>query len=130
MHSKDTAFLKTYWWLHRGPELGAPPIKTEKGWLFIYSAESMSDTWTIAAALTDLDEPHKLIARTSGYILQPSKDYELNGFVPNVTFPSAAVVIDDELYVYYGGADTVIGLATCKLNELLDYLEDSKEEHL
>lgn len=122
-HSMETAVLKTYWWLLRGPELGAPPIKTEKGWLLIYSAESMSHVWTITAALTDLNEPHKLIARAPGFLLQPVTDYERNGLVPQVTFPSGAVVVEDQLYVYYGGADTVIGLATCKLDELLDYLE-------
>ena len=125
-NSKETALLGTDWWLHRGPELGAPPIKTDRGWLFIYSAESMSDTWTITAALADINEPHKLIARASGYILQAVMNYERDGLVPNVTFPSAAIIVDDELYVYYGAADTVIGLATCKLNDLLDYLENFK----
>ncbi len=125
-NSEETAPLRAQWWFHRGPELGAPPIKTKKGWLFIFSAESMSDTWTITAALTDLNEPHKLIARVSGYILQPATDYERQGFVPNVTFPSGAVIINNELYVYYGAADTVIGLATCKLDELLNHLEDFK----
>ena len=126
--SEETALLGTYWWLHRGPELGAPPIKTDRGWLFIYSAESMSDTWTITAGLADENEPHKLIARASGYILQPVTKYEREGLVPNVTFPSAAVVVDKELYVYYGAADTVIGLASCQLEELLDYLKASKVE--
>ncbi len=122
-HSEETAVLQTYWWLHRGPELGAAPVKTKKGWLLIYSAEAMAHVWTIAAALVDLKEPHKLIARTPGFILQPVTDYEREGIVPQVTFPEGAVIVGDELYVYYGGADTVIGLATCKLNELLDYLE-------
>lgn len=125
-NSQETALLGTFWWLHRGPELGAPPIKTKRGWLFIYSAESMSDSWTITAALADGKEPHKLVARVSGYILQPATKYERDGLVPNVTFPSAAVVVGEDLYVYYGAADTVIGLATCKLDDLLDYLETSK----
>lgn len=130
------AFLKTAkpafgtdWWLHRGPELGAAPLRTDRGWLFIFSAESMSDTWTIGAALTDLDQPHKLIARTPGYILQPVTEYERVGIVDNVTFPSGAVVKGDELYVYYGAADTCIGLATCKLSELLDYIESFKNHN-
>jgi predicted GH43/DUF377 family glycosyl hydrolase len=123
----DVPVLKTDWWLHRGPELGAAPIKTEKGWLIIFSAESMSDTWTIGAALLDLHEPHKLIARTPGYILQPVTKYEREGLVPNVTFPEGAIIVGDELYVYYGAADTVIGLATGKLNELLEYLETCKK---
>ncbi len=124
--SAKSALLKTDWWFHRGPELGAPPIKTEKGWLFIYSAESMSDTWTITAALADIDNPHKLIARAPGYILQSATTYEREGLVPNVTFPSGAVVVEDDLYVYYGAADTVIGLATCNLEKLLDYVESFK----
>ncbi len=120
--SQETAVLQTQWWLDRGPELGAPPIKTDRGWLLLFSNESMSDSWTIGAALLDLDEPHKLIARTSSNILQPATNYEMNGIVPNVTFPEGAVVVGDKLYVYYGSADTVISLATCNLNELLDYI--------
>lgn len=124
--SQDTTVLKTEWWLHRGPELGASPIKTGRGWLVIFSNESMSSSWTIGAALMDIDNPHKLIARTSGYILQPVTQYERDGLVPNVTFPEGAVIVGDNLYVYYGCADTVIGLATCKLDELLDYIESFK----
>jgi predicted GH43/DUF377 family glycosyl hydrolase len=125
-HSQDTALLKTYPWLHRGPELGAPPIKTTNGWLWIFSAESMSNSWTISVALSDLRRPHKLIARAKGYILQPVTAYEKEGLTPNVTFPEGAVLVGNDLYVYYGCADSVIGLATCKLNELLDYLEGFK----
>lgn len=121
--SQQTAVLQTQWWLHRGPELGAPPIKTDRGWLLIFSNESMSDSWTIGAALLDLNKPHKLISRTPSCILQPATSYEMDGIVPNVTFPEGAVVVKDELYIYYGSADTVIGLATCNLDELLDYLE-------
>lgn len=127
--ASDTATLQTELWLHRGPELGATPIKTDKGWLMIFSAESMSDTWTIGAALLDLKNPDILLARTPGYILQPVTEYEREGLVPNVTFPEGAVIVNEKLYVYYGCADTVIGLATCNLNELLDYLEiDGKKE--
>lgn len=83
----------------------------------------MSDTWTVAAALLDTEEPHKLIARTKGYLLQPAVPYELDGLVPNVTFPGGAVIVQDELYVYYGAADTVIGLAKGNLKELLGSLK-------
>lgn len=124
--SKQTAVLKTEPWLQRGPELGASPIKTDKGWLLIFSAESMSDTWTIGAALLDIDDPRKIIARTPAYILQPVTNYEREGLVPNVTFPEGAVVVGGELYIYYGAADTVIALAICKLDDLLNYLEKFK----
>lgn len=115
----NSPVLKTDWYLHRGPELGASPVKTDKGWLVIFSSESMSDTWTISAALLELDNPNNLIARTSGNILQAVTKYEREGLVPNVTFPEGAVIVGDNLYVYYGAADTVIGLAICKLNDLL-----------
>lgn len=128
LSSKETAALKTAWWLHRGPELGAPPVITERGWLVIFSAESMSDTWTVGAALLDRNEPHKLIARTPGSILQPVTAYEREGLVDNVTFPSGAVIVGDKLHVYYGAADTVIGLATCNLDDLLDYIESFKDK--
>jgi beta-1,2-mannobiose phosphorylase / 1,2-beta-oligomannan phosphorylase len=120
--SQNEAILQTKWWLHRGPELGAPPVKTDHGWLLIFSNESMSDSWTIGAALLDLNNPNKLITRTPGYILQPKTDYERKGIVPNVTFPEGVLIVGDELYVYYGSADTVIGLATCKLKDLFDYI--------
>lgn len=127
--SQNTAVLQTEWWLHRGPELGAPPIKTERGWLLIFSNESMSNSWTIGAALLDINNPSKLIARTPSYILQPVTNYEMEGLVPNVTFPEGAVIVSNKLYVYYGSADTVIGLATCKLNDLLDYIETFKNKN-
>jgi predicted GH43/DUF377 family glycosyl hydrolase len=86
----------------------------------------MADVWTITAGLTDLNEPHKLIARAPSFLLQPVQDYEREGLVPQVTFPSGAVVVGNQLYVYYGAADTVIGLAICNLQELLYYLEQFK----
>ncbi len=102
--------LKTESWFHRGPEVGAIPIKTDEGWLIIFSCESMSDSWTIGAALLDLKDPQKVLARSTGYLLQPVTDYERDGIVPNVTFPEGSVVVGDALYVYYGCADTVTGL--------------------
>ncbi len=115
--------LRTYSWLHRGPELGAAPVKTDRGWLLIYSTESMGSIWTVGAALLDIDNPDILLAKSAGNILQPATLYERDGLVPNVTFPEGAVIVEDELYVYYGAADTVIGLATCKLDELLGSLK-------
>ena len=119
LHLKDQNFSRV--------GAGPPPIKTDRGWLLIFSNESMSDSWTIGAALLDINNPSKLIARTPGYILQPVTGYEREGLVPNVTFPEGAVVVDEKLYVYYGSADTVIGLAICKLDDLLDYIETFKK---
>ena len=110
--------------VERGPELGAPPIKTPVGWLFIYCGTNTEDhpEWNISAALLDSAEPWRVIAQTPEPILRPETPEELEGVVNHVTFPSGAVVIQDELYVYYGSGDQGVCLATCKLQDLLDYL--------
>ena len=72
--------------------------------------------------LLDDDDPTKIIARTDDPIFEPVMPYEIEGEVANVVFPCGAVVIGDTLHVYYGGADKVIGVATIKLNDLLNYL--------
>lgn len=108
----------------RGAEVGAPPVKTEKGWLFIYCNANTSDRpeWTIKAALLDLADPRKVLAETPDPILKPETDGELGGVVDNVTFPEGAVVVGSRLYVNYGSGDQGCCLATCELQELLDYL--------
>lgn len=108
----------------RGAEVGAVPIKTPDGWLFIYCNANTADhpEWTIGAALLDLEDPRRILAQTKEPILKPETDAEINGFVKNVTFPEGAVVKGDELYVYYGSGDQGICLATCKLEDLLNEL--------
>ncbi len=105
-------------------EIGAPPIKTDKGWLLVYSHIrnyfSQHKIFGIEAVLLDLNDPTKIIGRTHSPLLVPSEEYELYGIVPNITFPSGAVIVDDTLRIYYGGADTRVCLATCNLEELLD----------
>jgi predicted GH43/DUF377 family glycosyl hydrolase len=62
-----------------------------------------------------------VIRRAKDFIFEPQELWELRGDVPNVVFSCANPVVDGTVYVYYGGADHVIGLATCKLDELLDF---------
>jgi predicted GH43/DUF377 family glycosyl hydrolase len=71
-------------------------------------------------ALLDLDDPRRVIARTSEPVMEPETDYELYGDVNNVVFAEGAVVIDDVLYLYYGGADKVVGLATAPMSDVLE----------
>lgn len=114
--------VKTY----RGAEVGAVPIKTNYGWLFIYCNANVSDhrEWTISAALLDLHDPRKILAETEEPILRPETNTELKGVVNNVTFPEGAVIVGEELYVYYGSGDQGICLATCNYQELLDHLKE------
>lgn len=104
-------------------EVGAAPILTDEGWLLIYcriqNYGHPSTIFGIEAALLDLDDPRKIIARSSGPLLTPAAGYEIHGTVPNVIFPSGALVVGEELRIYYGGADTVCALATCHLPTML-----------
>lgn len=110
--------------VYRGAEVGAPPIKTKDGWLFIYCGANTSDypEWTISAALLDLHDPRKTLAVAEEPILRPETEAELKGIVNNATFPSGAVIVGKELYVYYGSGDQGCCLATCNFNDLMTYL--------
>lgn len=105
-------------------EIGAPPIKTKAGWLLLFSyiKNYYSDhkDFTIEAALLNSDNPKEVIARIDEPLLSPAKEYELYGHVPDVIFPSGALIEGKTLMVYYGAADTSTALATCNLHDLLD----------
>ncbi len=108
-------------------EVGAPPIKTEKGWLLIYSYinnyfNEEKRIFNIEAALLDPKNPKQVIGRSNFPLLLPEEKYEREGVVPEVVFPSGEIVKNNELYIYYGGADTHCCLATCSLNNLLEEL--------
>ena len=106
---------------------GPIPIETDEGWLLIYHGVLTSCNgfvYSMGAALLDLDEPWRVIARPSAYLLSPQVPYEQVGDVPNVVFPCAALVDEaaDRLTVYYGGADTVTCMAHGHLSELLAFV--------
>ena len=107
-------------------ELGSPPIKTKDGWLFLYSYItnylSNDKHFSIEAALLDLDDPKKIIGRTDYSLISPEALYEIRGDIPNIVFPSGALIKDGKLSVYYGAADTVCAVATCDSNALLKEL--------
>ena len=103
---------------------GPTPIETDEGWLLIYHGVLSSCNgfvYSMGAALLDLDEPWRVLARGSRYLLAPHVPYEQVGDVPNVVFPCAALVDEqaDRLTIYYGGADTVVCMAHALLSELL-----------
>lgn len=105
---------------------GPSPIKTKKGWLLIYHGVSTDKIYRAGAALLDLDDPRKVIARTKKPILEPVEDYEKIGDVNNVVFPTGTVVIDKKLLLYYGGADRVCCVASASIDELIEHiLKDS-----
>lgn len=101
---------------------GPPPIRTKRGWLVIYHGVSNSKVYRAGAAVLDLDEPNRVLGRSIRPILEPEKEYETNGDVNNVVFPSGACIIDDKLFLYYGAADKVCCLATANLDSLVKYV--------
>ncbi|MFA5292166.1 MAG: glycoside hydrolase family 130 protein [Phycisphaerae bacterium] len=107
---------------------GPIPIETPQGWLLFYHGVLTSCNgfvYSMGAALLDLDQPWKVIYRTSSYLLSPQENYECVGDVPNVVFPCASLYDKPtgRIAIYYGGADTVTCLAFCKLDEVLEHIK-------
>lgn len=104
---------------------GCPPIETALGWLLIYHGvkDSLEGyVYSACAALLDLENPQKEIARLPYPLFEPEYEWELKGEVNNVCFPTGAVVFDETLYIYYGAADERIACASVNLPELLKEL--------
>ncbi len=94
--------------------IAGPPIKVPEGWLLIYHGVSRHATYRLGAALLD-PTGFEVLARTADPIFEPEEKYETEGITPNVVFSCGAVARDDTLFLYYGGADKVIGVATASL---------------
>jgi beta-1,4-mannooligosaccharide/beta-1,4-mannosyl-N-acetylglucosamine phosphorylase len=118
-----------YWdeWIGSGP----PPVRTAQGWLHLYHGVAThfasSNIYQVGVVLLDLKDPSRVLARSRYNIHEPRASYELTGQVPNVVFPSGWIVgrpevevsKDTEVKIYYGAADTVVGLALTTVGELL-----------
>lgn len=106
---------------------GCPPIETEHGWLMIYHGVQDTNKGLVysacAAALLDLDDPTKVIARLPYSLFSPEYNWELIGDVNNVVFPTGAVVFGDTLFIYYGAADSHIACASVSLSKLMEELK-------
>ncbi len=111
---------------------GAPPIKTEKGWLLFYHAIDKNEPgkYKVGAMLLDLENPAKILYRASDPILEPDKLYENNGFKSGIVYVSGAVVKDDNLLLYYGASDSYVSVAWANLKEFLEILIKKKKPKL
>lgn len=97
------------------------PIETAEGWLLLNHGYDDDHIYQFGVCLVDLDDPTKVLARPTQSIFEPKEIWEVRGDVPNVVFSNANPVVDGVVYVYYGGGDHAIGLATCRLDDLLDF---------
>lgn len=113
-------------------EVGAAPLRTRAGWLLAYAYIrdyfAATRSFHVEAALLDASHPEQVRSRVSVPLLTAECDYERHGLVPEVVFPSGAVLADDELRLYYGAADTRCCLARGPLEPILAALEPPREE--
>ena len=115
---------------------GAPPIRTDKGWLIVFHAVDRDDTrgkngweerWTkryyAGAMLLDLENPYKVLGAAKTPVLSPSTDYELNtGYRTHVIFPGGILPCredPDNAMIYYGASDTVECAAVVNIEALI-----------
>lgn len=101
---------------------GAAPIRTEQGWLELYHGATLENRYCLGAMLLDLNEPWKVLARSEKPIMEPETEWERKGFFGNVVFTNGHVVRGDDIYLYYGAADTVIGGAKFSIKRILESL--------
>lgn len=102
---------------------GAPPIKTNQGWLEIYHGMRMTAAgaiYRLGAIMLDLEEPWRVVGRAAQAILSPIAPEDFQGNVGNVVFSCGAILEDGgELKLYYGAADQVMCLATAPVDEVI-----------
>jgi predicted GH43/DUF377 family glycosyl hydrolase len=98
-----------------------PPIETDHGWLMFYHGYNEEYIYRLGVCLLDLEDPRQIVHRPKKWILEPEEEWEISGQVPNVVFSCTNIRVGDQVYVYYGGADRVIGLATCDYAELVEF---------
>ena len=118
-------------WHYRMRSAGPPPLKTAHGWLVLYHAMDPKEPsrYKLGAMLLNRADPTKVLRRSSAPILSPDEHYENHG-KPGVVYACGAVVRDGTLYVYYGGADKVVCVASTPLDAFLRALVEGSQTSL
>jgi predicted GH43/DUF377 family glycosyl hydrolase len=102
--------------------IAGPPIKTASGWVLFYHGITKLGHYSLGAVLLDRKDPTRVIGRTSQPLMTPIEPWERQGWINNVVFPCGQIVRGDSVYLYYGGADHAIGVATISLSQLVSAL--------
>lgn len=103
--------------------ISTPPIKTDKGWFSLFHGvreTAGGKLYRIGAVLLELKNPEKVVGKSPHFIFEPQELYERVGDVPNVVFPCGLILEEDRtVKMYYGAADTCIGMAEARLDDLM-----------
>ncbi|MEK7542668.1 MAG: pesticidal protein Cry7Aa [Patescibacteria group bacterium] len=121
-----------HWFESRSIGGGCPPFETKDGWVIIFHAvesRNQGRVYHACAALLDKDNPLKVIGRLHEPLFSPTEEWETQGFVSNVVFPTGTALFEDTLYIYYGAADKRIAVASTSLSELLAEMQDPTKGH-
>lgn len=115
------------WWDANRIGLSPPPLETKEGWLILYHGVRVTAggcLYRLGLALLDLADPGQVLRRSDEWVFAPETAYERQGDVNGVVFPCGWIADEARglVRLYYGGADTCLGLATARLADLLDYL--------
>lgn len=116
--------------------IAGPPFKTKKGYVLIYHGVSEKEIifgdrggykqYGLGIMLLDLKDPTKILYRQKEPILIPELAWEKeDGYVPNVVFSCGQVVMGNDLYVYYAGADKALGIAVCSMDEIMELFDEN-----
>ena len=118
------------WWDNVKVGAGAAPIETDEGWLMFYHGVTSTCNglvYSFSGAILDRENPSKVLYRSGKYMLTPEEWYEERGFVPNVCFPCATLCDKQtgRIAIYYGCADTYLGLAFTTVQEAVKFIKDN-----
>ena len=127
-HKQILEARKGGWWDANKIGLSTPPIETSQGWLTIYHGvkqNAAGSIYRLGLALFDLNNPEICLKRGDEWVLGPEEPYEVNGDVDNVIFPCGYTLASDgdTVRIYYGAADTSIGMASGSIKAMLDWLK-------
>lgn len=116
------------WWCNLKIGAGPAPIETSEGWLLLIHGVDKTCNgfiYSIGGLILDKNDPSKVLYRSTFYLLTPEENYETTGFVPNVIFPTCALVDapTGRMAIYYGSADTYTSLAFTTVERLVNYIK-------
>ena len=103
------------------PEVGPPPVLTSRGIVVLYNGKNAPGTgdsslgpnaYAAGEALFAADNPARLLDRTMEPVFKPELPFEKTGqYAAGTTFTEALVWLQNRWILYYGCADSAVGVA-------------------